>query len=117
MVLSEQTRWSKARAGIGAVEIDHLDGETLIRLSGEVDLAMGKVLGEVASEAAARAAPIRIDAAQLTFIDSTGLNFLARLAAPAVERGEPVVICAARRAVLETIELAGMTKLFTVDTG
>jgi anti-sigma B factor antagonist len=83
--------------------------ETLIRLAGEVDLAIAESLDFVAEEATKRDRPVRVDVSRVTFIDSTGLAFLGRLAAAGHAAGcAPQVIGASQR-VRETIEIGGLT--------
>jgi anti-anti-sigma regulatory factor len=51
---------------------------------------------------------VLIDAAGLTFIDSTGLSFIAQLAAAGQTLGCPPVIAGASRRIRESITLAGL---------
>ncbi|PZR53582.1 sulfate transporter [Xylanimonas oleitrophica] len=49
-------------------------------LSGEIDADIGPELGEAMTEAEATGLPVEIDAHHITFMDSSGVAFLARLA-------------------------------------
>ena len=51
-----------------------------IVLSGEIDADIGPELGEATAEAEATGLPVEIDAHHITFMDSSGVAFLARLA-------------------------------------
>jgi anti-anti-sigma factor len=82
--------------------------ETLIQLVGEVDLALADTLVVAAKEAATRAKQVRVDVEQVTFIDSTGLAFLGRLAAAGRETGSPPRVVGASRRVRDTIERGGL---------
>lgn len=64
----------------GSVHV--LVGSQKIRivLSGEVDAELGPDLTEAASDAENSGLPIEIDLRQVSFMDSTGVAFLARLA-------------------------------------
>ncbi|MBO9569012.1 MAG: STAS domain-containing protein [Cellulomonas iranensis] len=52
---------------------------TRIVLSGEVDADLGPELQEATAEAEQRGLPIEVDAHHVTFMDSSGVAFLARL--------------------------------------
>lgn len=56
------------------------DGRTRIVLSGEVDADLAADLTEATSDAEATGLPIDIDAQHVTFMDSSGIAFLARIA-------------------------------------
>lgn len=56
------------------------DGRTRIVLSGEVDADLAADLSEATSDAEATGLPIDIDAQHVTFMDSSGIAFLARIA-------------------------------------
>ncbi|WP_425955847.1 STAS domain-containing protein [Xylanimonas sp. McL0601] len=51
-----------------------------IVLSGEIDADIGPELGEATAEVEATGLPVEIDAHHITFMDSSGVAFLARLA-------------------------------------
>ncbi len=51
-----------------------------IVLSGEIDADIGPELSEATAEAEATGLPVEIDAHHITFMDSSGVAFLARLA-------------------------------------
>lgn len=56
------------------------DGRTRIVLSGEVDADLAPDLTEATSDAETTGLPIDIDAQHVTFMDSSGIAFLARIA-------------------------------------
>ncbi|MBX9244797.1 STAS domain-containing protein [Actinotalea ferrariae] len=56
------------------------DDRTRIVLSGEVDADLAADLAEATSDAEATGLPIDIDAQHVTFMDSSGIAFLARIA-------------------------------------
>lgn len=58
----------------------------VVRLSGEVDAYLGPELFRCVDEALASRLPVVVEAAHVTFMDSTGLGFLARLASRSSER-------------------------------
>jgi anti-anti-sigma factor len=63
----------------GAVQVIVGTDRTRIVLSGEVDADLGPELQEATSEAEQRGLPIEVDAHHVTFMDSSGVAFLARL--------------------------------------
>ncbi len=58
----------------------------LVTLAGEVDTDLGPEFERCVDEALAARRPVVVDATDVTFMDSTGLGFLARLASRSGER-------------------------------
>lgn len=56
------------------------DDRVIVRMAGEVDAYLGDDLVRCVDEALAARLPVLVEASRLTFMDSTGLGFLARLA-------------------------------------
>ena len=85
------------------------DPPTLV-LSGEVDLFVVQRLR------AGDLPPIvdRVDASAVTFIDSSGLSFLIRLAGSASERGTTLELISPSEPVAKLIEITGTKDLFAV---
>lgn len=63
----------------GAVQVIVGADRTRIVLSGEIDADLGPELQEATAEAEERGLPIEVDAHHVTFMDSSGVAFLARL--------------------------------------
>jgi anti-sigma B factor antagonist len=63
----------------GAVQVLVESDRTRIVLSGEVDADLGAELAEATAEAERQGLPIEVDAHHVTFMDSSGVAFLARL--------------------------------------
>jgi anti-sigma B factor antagonist len=99
------------RPGSGDAVVFFDDGVTLVLLSGEVDLALGDDLEYAGRDAIDRGAPVRIDVSRVTFIDSVGLGFLARIASAERENGRRLPLAGARRNIQESIQLVGLTEL------
>ena len=59
---------------------------TRIVVSGEIDADLGPDLQEAAADAEATGLPIEVDAQHVTFMDSSGIAFLARLASRSADR-------------------------------
>ncbi|WP_425483652.1 STAS domain-containing protein [Cellulomonas taurus] len=64
----------------GSVHVISTADRTRIVLSGEVDADLGADLAQAGDDAEAAGLPIDIDAHHVTFMDSSGVAFLARLA-------------------------------------
>jgi anti-anti-sigma factor len=54
---------------------------------------------------------VRVDLSRVTFIDSVGLGFLARIASAEREHGRRLPLAGARRNVQESINLVGLGDL------
>lgn len=88
-----------------------LEGLTVVELGGEIDLALAASLDFVADQAIERGCAVRVDVSRVTFIDSTGLGLIARLAAAGAAAGwKPVVVGASTR-VWDSIVLGGLLPL------
>ena len=70
----------------GSVHVLFEPDATRIVLSGEIDAELGPDLLEAAEDALSSARPIEVDSHLVTFMDSTGVAFLARLASRAARR-------------------------------
>lgn len=70
----------------GSVHVIMHSDRTRIVLSGEVDADLSADLAEATSDAEATALPIEVDAQHVTFMDSSGIAFLARLATRSADR-------------------------------
>jgi len=58
------------------ISVAHVNGRTLVRVVGEIDLASAPRLGEALE---LHDGPIIVDCSRLAFIDATGLGVLAKL--------------------------------------
>lgn len=70
----------------GSVHVIMESDRTRIVLSGEVDADLAAELQEATSDAESTALPIEVDAQHVTFMDSSGIAFLARLATRSADR-------------------------------
>lgn len=70
----------------GSVHVLFEPETTSIVLTGEIDAELGPDLLEAADDALSSARPIEVDSRLVTFMDSTGVAFLARLASRASSR-------------------------------
>jgi anti-sigma B factor antagonist len=67
-------------AETGSVHVMVSSSRTRLVLSGEVDVALSGELTEAVTEAERAGLPVEIDARHVTFMDSSGVSMLARLA-------------------------------------
>lgn len=79
----------------------------VVTVVGELDLARAEGLGEQLDALLAPGALVALDAAGLTFMDSTGLRILLRATARAADRGAGFRLVAPQAAVLRVLELSG----------
>lgn len=64
----------------GSVHVLLGSRKTRVVLAGEIDAALGEDLLDASADAEEAQRPVEVDAARVTFMDSTGIAFLARLA-------------------------------------
>jgi anti-sigma B factor antagonist len=64
----------------GSVHVILGGRKTRVVLTGEIDAGLGPELTEAAADAEDARRPVEVDAQHVTFMDSTGVAFLARLA-------------------------------------
>jgi anti-sigma B factor antagonist len=99
----------------GDVSVFFDDGVTLVIMTGEVDLAIAADLEDAGRDAISRGVPVRIDMRTLSFIDSAGVAFVARLVAAADATDMRLTVSGASRAVIETLAVAGLAPLLDFD--
>lgn len=93
-----------------SVEIDAVD--SLIRVSGEIDLAAAEAVRDSVERAGSTDSgrAVVLDLAGVTFLDSTGLRELVR---PAVRR--EVVLRRPSAPVRKLLDLTGTAQVFTIE--
>ena len=85
--------------------------QTVIQLSGDVDLALAEGLDFVAQTVIERGRRIRVDASRVTFIDSTGLNMIAKLGAAERQAGRRLRVDGAGERLRELLLVSGLSPL------
>lgn len=100
---------------LGEVQVVRNGTATLVRLSGEVDLSLSEGLAQAYDECVAQARPVRVDMSALLFIDSTGIGFVARLAAAENTAGRRLSIIGASRRTSDTLSLTGLDDLLDLS--
>ena len=86
-------------------------GRTRVVLSGEVDAELGPALLEAAADAADAGRALEVDVQHVTFMDSTGVAFLARLARDSTA---PVVLLRPTAEVQFLLEITGVAELMEI---
>jgi anti-anti-sigma factor len=98
------------------VTIEQRTAETTIVLVGELDLASSGILDGAAQSLLPLTAPVVVDVAGLTFIDSTGLRSLLRLHEDSMAAsGVGIRLTNVNVAVHRLLELTGLLGTFEVD--
>ena len=82
-----------------------------VRLEGEIDMHSIPRLEAAFAGVVAAGGPISVDMANVTFIDSAGLHFLARLA----KDGAPLTLLNVPPRVVRVMEIVGMTDLPSIE--
>ena len=84
---------------------------TTITLVGELDMDRREELELCVSLSASGTGDVRIDVREVTFLDSSGLGAIARIAGIVHERDKRVLVAGASRRVVHVLELAGIDHL------
>ena len=90
------------------------DGDHLVEISGELDLASADQFLAAVSEAAEAATLLLLDLGAVSFMDSTGLGALIKVRNLVVDRGGEVRLTAVSAAVERVLDLTGMSEVFGV---
>ena len=85
-----------------------------VQLEGEIDMASIPRLEAAFADVLAAGGPISVDMANVTFIDSAGLHFLARLAST-MNGAAPLALLNVPPRVLRLMEIVGMTELPSIE--
>ncbi|PPK97925.1 anti-anti-sigma factor [Kineococcus xinjiangensis] len=96
----------------GSVHVLYEPRATRVVLTGEIDAELGPDLLEAAEDALSSGRPVQVDAHHVTFMDSTGLAFLARLASRS--RGRRVTLIRPPAVVRFLIETTNIVQLLDV---
>jgi anti-anti-sigma factor len=93
------------------------DGRVILTATGEIDLAAADPLWEALDQALVPGGLLVVDCSGVTFIDSTGLRTLIKAVHRAEEIDAGFRLAAVPAPVGRVFELAGVSELFSVDTG
>lgn len=92
----------------GAVQVLVESDCTRIILSGEIDADLGTELAEATDEAERLGLPVEVDAHHVTFMDSSGVAFLARLSIRSRHRVRLVQVPPTVRFLLEVTRIGDL---------
>ncbi|WP_182113469.1 MULTISPECIES: STAS domain-containing protein [unclassified Actinotalea] len=84
---------------------------SVVRAWGEIDLSVRRGVGDLCQAVADRGLPVVVDARDVTFIDSTGMSVLVRLARDAEVRGYPISLVDAPWMLRELLAITGVDQL------
>lgn len=85
--------------------------QSVVEAWGEIDLAVRQAAGPMCQTVVDRRLPLVIDAGGITFIDSTGMSILVRLARDAETHGYPVELRNAPWMLKELLTITGVDRL------
>jgi anti-anti-sigma factor len=88
------------------------EGERVtVRVAGDIDLSTADKLAETFESAVARAREVRVDLAEVTFLDSTGIRALVQGYRAAQGRGARFYVVGAQQWVAKVLEVTGVGPL------
>lgn len=91
-----------------------LPDRSVVEAWGEIDLAVRQAAGPMCQTVAERGLPVVIDASGVTFIDSTGMSILVRLARDAQSHDYPVELRHAPWMLKELLTITGVDRLLPI---
>jgi anti-anti-sigma factor len=103
-----------SRTSPGDVSVFFDEDVTLVILSGDIDLALSGDLEYAGRDAIDRQLPVHLDLTRVTFMDSIGIGFVARLAASAREAGHRVRVVDASHRAIEALTMSCLIPLLEV---
>ncbi len=105
------------RTGFSA-EVQPEDGQVVVRLQGELDMATSPALDRALTAAVSvGGSSVVVDLASLTFMDSTGIAVLLGGCRRAEEAGQTMVVRSPRRPVLKAFRLTGVDQILAIEPG
>lgn len=97
------------------VRVVDVEGESVVEVSGEIDLHARAELVTAISQASTAGQRLVIDLSQTTFIDSTALKALLEAWRSQNEAGQELVLRAPAPGVVRTLEMAGLADTLPID--
>ncbi|HET9029769.1 MAG TPA: STAS domain-containing protein, partial [Candidatus Aquilonibacter sp.] len=95
--------------------VSEYKGTPVVAVSGDVDLSNAHELSAILDETA-NGGPLAIDLTQLFFIDSTGLNAIARCGRTQIDQGDELFLIVDRAPVRKIFEIVAFDQQFNVLT-
>ena len=101
----------EATEQFGGADVTVVDGRLLLRLSGEISMEMRPRLDRVRAEIVVEGQPVDVDLGAVTFLDSSGIGFLARLG---IENQAEVRVLNASGLTRDLLTLSGLEKVLDI---
>ncbi len=98
------------------VGVSRVNGQVLVTVEGELDLATAPQLRDQLVELSEDKVEIVVDVTRLRFIDSTGLSVLVMAFNRTRAAGGSMVVRNPSQSVLRILEITGLVSVFTVET-
>lgn len=100
-----------------AVSIERVDGDAVLVLAGEIDLATSPRVRDAVIDVLATQPPARlvIDLSGVSFLDSTGIGALVAGRNKAAALGVPFVVRHPQRMVRRVLDIAGLLEVLDVE--
>ena len=96
------------------VEVETVDGATIVRPQGRLDAITSPELGKVLTDLTAIESPrIVLDFSQSPFVSSAGLRVIVSAAKKTMGRGK-LVLCGISPLVKQVFDLAGLDRIMTI---
>jgi anti-sigma B factor antagonist len=105
------------------VDVEHLRGVPVVRVTGEIDMSTASALGERLSGAFEDAAgdaspdaprPVVVDLSGVGFLGSVGLALLVEYRERGIDRGTPMNLVVSSRAVLRSLQATQLDALLAI---
>jgi anti-sigma B factor antagonist len=98
------------------VGVSRANGQVLVAVEGELDLATAPQLRDHLVEMSEEKVEVILDLTRLQFIDSTGLSVLVMAFNRARAAGGSIVLRHPSQSVLRVLEITGLVSVFTIET-
>ena len=92
-----------------------VDGQSVIALTGEIDVATAPALTAAIEECLRRAGTVVLDFAGVTFMDSSGLNVLVATSTRRIGSHDAVLIRNASARVVQLMNITGLDALIRLE--
>lgn len=96
------------------IRSERLDGDSVLSVSGEIDVYTSPQLKTALIEAAGDGGTVVVDMHKVGFIDSSGLGVLVSALRRAREREGTVRIVCTRESILKIFRITGLDKVFPI---
>lgn len=101
----------------GGIAVDETLEASVVRMWGEIDVALRGEAGAALANALERNVPVVIDTSKVTFIDSTGIAFLVQLYTFGTQEGLEVRLLDPPSVVGSVLEMLGVDAVFAQGRG